>query len=44
VELQQYGACAAVKGRKTKTKNKTKNSLDYDAIGSVETHITMNGM
>jgi hypothetical protein len=44
VELQQYEACSAVKGLKTKTQNKTISGHDYDAIGNVETHITINGM
>jgi hypothetical protein len=44
VELQQYEACTAVTGRKTKTQNKTINGLDYDTICSVETHIIMNGI
>jgi hypothetical protein len=29
---------------KTKTQNKTINSLEYNAIGSKEMHITMNGI
>ena len=44
VGVQQYEDSTTVKDMKTKTQKKTINSLDYDAIGSMEMHITMNGI